>query len=311
MRPRQLIEFQTFRLSTALIRALPLRTAQRLAAAAARRIFDRGGERVGYALVNLHIAFPELSDEARREIGRQSYVHFAWNLIDEARVERWNDDEVRDHIRMNGLEHLDAVLKAGKGALLLVPHMGNFELGALAMPLYGYQVAWVVRPMRNPLIWRYVSGQRIRTGGSLIPQRQAALQILRALRSERVVGLLNDQYIRATRVVFAPFFGVRASTATGLATIALRTGAPVLPVYMARDASDHHTGTILPALGIAPSGDRKRDIDEATAAYNRAYEDVIRRHPEQYMWATRRYRHSPDLPTEPYATIASEAISTS
>ncbi len=119
MRPRQLIEFQTFRLSTALIRALPLRTAQRLAAAAARRIFDRGGERVGYALVNLHIAFPELSDEARREIGRHSYVHFAWNLIDDARAERWNDEEVRDHIRINGLEHLDAALKAGKGAVLI------------------------------------------------------------------------------------------------------------------------------------------------------------------------------------------------
>ncbi len=115
MKPHQLIEFQTFRLSTALIRALPLRTAQRLAAAAARRIFDR----VGYALVNLHIAFPELSDEARREIGRHSYVHFAWNLIDDARAERWNDEEVRDHIRINGLEHLDAALKAGKGAVLI------------------------------------------------------------------------------------------------------------------------------------------------------------------------------------------------
>ncbi len=80
MKPRQLLEFQALRLSSSLIRGLPLPAAQRLAAAGARRIFNRGGERVGYALVNLRIAFPELSEEARREIGRQSYsIEVEWS----------------------------------------------------------------------------------------------------------------------------------------------------------------------------------------------------------------------------------------
>ena len=85
MTPRQVIEFQLFRLSGSLLRVLPLPTAQRLGAAVARRIFDRGDERVGYALVNLRIAFPELTEEERRQIGRESYVHFAWNVIDHVR----------------------------------------------------------------------------------------------------------------------------------------------------------------------------------------------------------------------------------
>ncbi len=298
---RQVIEFQLFRLSGSLLRVLPLPTAQRLGAAVARRIFDRGDERVGYALVNLRIAFPELTEEERRQIGRESYVHFAWNVIDHVRAERWSDDEVRKHIRIDGLEHLDAALEQGKGALLLVPHMGNFELGSMGMALVDGQIAWVARPMRNPLIWRQVSRQRTRTGGELIQKRQAAPRILRALRRGRAVGILNDQYTRGTRGVFVPFFGVRCSTTAGVAMIALRTGAPVLPAYMWRDAPDHHTAKILPPLEIVPSGDRERDIEEATAAYNRAYEEAIRRHPEQYMWATRRYRRSPDLPPAPYA----------
>ncbi len=300
MTPRQLIEFQALRLSSSLIRGLPLPVAQRLGTAAARRIFNRGGERVGYALVNLGIAFPERSEEARREIGRQSYVHLAWNLIDNARPQRWSNEEVPKHIRFDGLEHLRAALEAGRGALLLVPHMGNFELGAMALPLLGFEVAGVARPMRNPLIWRQVSQQRTRTGGALIQQRQAAPQILRALRQGSVVVLLNDQYVRGTREVFVPFFGVRCSTAAGVALFALRTGAPVLPAYMVRDAPDHHVCTLCPPLNVPRSGDTTRDLEEATSAYNRAYEDIIRRHPEQYMWATRRYRHSPDLPTEPY-----------
>ncbi len=301
MKPRQLLEFQALRLSSSLIRGLPLAMAQRLGAAAARRMFDRGGERVGYALFNLGIAFPEQSQEARHEIGRQSYVHFAWNLIDNARSQRWSNEEVPKHIRFDGVEHLRAALAEGRGALLLVPHMGNFELGAMALPLLGFEVSAVARPMRNPRIWRQVSQQRTRTGGALIQQRQAAPQILRALRQGRVVVLLNDQYVRGTREVFVPFFGVRCSTAAGIALFALRTGAPVLPTYMLRDAPDHHASTICPPLNIARSGDSRRDVEEATSAYNRAYEDIIRRHPEHYMWATRRYRRSPDLPTEPYA----------
>ncbi len=301
MKPRQLLEFQALRLSSSLIRGLPLAMAQRLGAAAARRIFDRGGERVGYALFNLGIAFPEQSQEARHEIGRQSYVHFAWNLIDNARSQRWSNEEIPKHIRFDGLEHLRAALEEGRGALLLGPHMGNFELGAMALPLFGFEVAGVARPMRNPLIWRQVSQQRTRTGGALIQQRQAAPQILRALRQGRVVVLLNDQYVRGTREVFVPFFGVRCSTAVGVALFALRARAPVLPAYVVRDAPDHHICTICPPLDVPRSGDSRHDIEAATSIHTRAYEEIIRRHPEQYIWATRRYRRSPDLPMEPYA----------
>ena len=113
--------------------------------------------------------------------------------------------------------------------------------------------------------------------------------------------VLNDQYSSRARGVFVPLFGVRCSTSIGVATLALRTGAPVVPAYVVRDGPDHHTITFLPPLEMEVSGDREGDIEAATARYNRALEEIIRRHPEQWMWAHRRFRHSPDLKGDPYA----------
>jgi KDO2-lipid IV(A) lauroyltransferase len=297
---RQALEFYGFSVGAALIRSLPLSTAQRLAAALARAVFNRGGKRVGYTLVNLRIAFPELAEQERRQIGRESYVHFAWNMIDLVRSEKWSDDEIRRHVRMVGVENFNAAMEKGKGALLLTLHLGHFELGSLAAPLWGVRAVFVGRPLTNQRLYERVSAQRTRTGGGLIGKRGVALRIARELRKGNAVGLLNDQYSKRARGVFVPFFGVRCSTTAGAAMISLRTGAPVLPGFVVRDAADHHTATILPALETQTTGDLERDILSATADYNRAYEEIIRRHPEQYWWHTRRYRHSPDLPEDPY-----------
>ncbi len=134
----------------------------------------------------------------------------------------------------------------------------------------------------------------------MIDRENAALRILRALRRGRMVFVLNDQYAKRSRGIFAPFFGVRCSTAAGVATIALRTGSPVVPMYVLRDAPDHHTVRVLPPVKVELTGDRKLDIERATAAQNAALEAMIRVCPEQWMWGHRRFRHSPDLPPEPY-----------
>ena len=299
---RHTLEYRAYRIWVALMRRIPLRTSQRIAVRVARWIFNRSGERVGYALVNLRIAYPDLSEEERREIGRQSYIHFAWNLIDHARSEDWSEDDVRARMRINGTENVRAALAEGRGALILVPHLGNFDFAVVAFTqeLADLRAAFVARPMRNPLIWRHVIGQRTSTGAELIYQRDAVPQMVRLLREGAVVGILSDQYMRATRVAYVPFFGVRCATTTGAATLALRTGAPVLPAFIMRDAPDHHTLTLGPPLEPPREGDIKDNIEAATAVFNRAYEDMIRQVPEQYMWATRRFRHSPDLPPEPY-----------
>jgi KDO2-lipid IV(A) lauroyltransferase len=127
--------------------------------------------------------------------------------------------------------------------------------------------------------------------------------MLRAVRHGRVVAVVNDQYSRRARGVFVPLFGTLCSTSAGLATLALRTGAPVLPFYIVRDAPDHHTARIEPPLELRRSGDRRKDIETVTAQFNAALEAIIRRYPTQWMWSHRRFRHSPELGADPYAAL--------
>jgi KDO2-lipid IV(A) lauroyltransferase len=126
--------------------------------------------------------------------------------------------------------------------------------------------------------------------------------MLRALRQGHLVGILNDHYTRRSRGgIFVPLFGVRCLTSAGLAMVALRTGAPVIPGYTVPVGEDRFLVTWEPPLEIPRTGDRKRDVEEATARFNGALESIIRRHPEQWLWGNRRFRHSPDLDYDPYA----------
>lgn len=298
---RNRVEFLILVLVRRLVWVVPTRIAHAFGTRVARLVFAARGERVGYALKNLRIAFPELSEGSRREIGRRSYENFARNLIDVARSQVWSEAEFRSRIEIVGLEHLLAARAQGKGVLALTLHLGNFELAPRALGVAGVPVSSVARRLRNPLLYAYLAAGRRTAGAELIDRKKGAPSILRALRQGRTVGLLIDQYSSRARGVFVPLFGVRCSTSAGLATLALRTGAPVVPFYMLRDGPDHHRAVVLSALEFLPSGQRKHDIEALTTLCNEVLEDLIRHYPEQWMWAHRRFRHSPDLPEPVYA----------
>jgi KDO2-lipid IV(A) lauroyltransferase len=301
VKPRWPLEYAGARLGAALARRVPVARAQALAGAVARRLFDRGGERGRMALANLRIAFPDAPESELRAIARESYAHLAWNALDLLRAEAWSAPELRAHFDFRGLEHLDSALARGKGAFLLSAHLGNFDLAGRALAARGYAVSAVLRAQRNPWIWRRLTAERARVGVRSIDHRRALGPILRALRAGGAIAILNDQYSRRSQGVLVPFFGVRASTSAGLATLALRTGAPILPSFATRDGADHHSVAIEPPIEPPVAGERDAAIAELTARCNAAIEAAIRKHPEQYMWAQRRFRHSPDLARDLYA----------
>lgn len=302
MTVRHGLEYAGYRLAGALVRRLPRAAAHRLAARLASLAFERGGVRTRRTLANLRIAYPDLPEERRREIGRRSFENFAVNAIDWLRSESWTSDELRARVEVRGEEHLRTALAGGRGALILTLHLGNFEIAASAPPLWGFEFSVVGRPTGNKLLYRRIVEGRERTGTHVIDRKGALRGMLRALRQGQVVGILNDHYIRRSRGgIFVPLFGVRCLTSSGLAMVALRTGAPVVPGYTVREGEDRFVVTWEPPLEIPRTGDRKRDVEEATARFNAALESIIRRYPEQWLWGNRRFRHSPDLDYDPYA----------
>lgn len=292
---RERLEVVGLQLLTGLARRVPLERSQRFAAAWGPRVFDLGGRRTGFALENLRVAYPDLREEERRAIGRASYVHTALDFIDWARSLEWGPEEILARVEVHGIEHAQRVLERGRGGFALSLHMGSFELSVKAAPLLGLPVTAIGRHTGNPHVYERVVAERIRTGAEYVDRLHGARPILRALRANRLVAVLNDQYARDKRVL-APLFGARCYTGVGIATLALRVDAPVFTFHTWRDAPDHHQLVIGPPIETPRTGDRQKDILEATARYNEALEAIIRQHPEQWIWAHRRFRHSPDLP---------------
>ena len=295
------LEYYYYLLNVGVARGLPEGAARRLASGVAKLLFARGGRRLDAALANLALAYPDLSAQARREIARESWEQTAWGMVDAVRSRVWSEAELRRRVRFENLERMQQALARGRGALLLTLHFGSIELSMLTLPLAGIPLTVVGRPLPNPWIRRHMAQQRTRTGAQLLEHEDVAPRILDALREGRAVAFLNDQYARRRGGILSPFFGARCYTAPGIALLALRSGAPVLPGYIVRDQPDQHRFVLLPEIELKRTGDVRRDVAAGTARTNQVLEAIIRRHPEQWLWAHRRFRRSPDLPRDFYA----------
>jgi KDO2-lipid IV(A) lauroyltransferase len=287
---------------------MPLPKAHSLARGIARGYFALGGRRVRWARQNLRLAFPTWSEAEREQVARESAANVLCSLIDLRRSERWTSRDLLAHFGFEGLEHLDAALASGRGALLLSLHLGCYDLGlrALSLRYPRLRTAVISKPLRSPFLQAWLYERRNGGEVELIPPgRSAGLRALRVLRAGRPLIVLNDLYVRSGRRVEVPLFGKRCLTSTGPAVLARTAPAAILPCYVLRDAPDHHTFWILPELDVAHCGE---DSDLAvTEACNAALEGIIRKHPEQWTWAHRRFRYSPDLPQGLYRPSAKRA----
>jgi KDO2-lipid IV(A) lauroyltransferase len=241
-------------------------------------------------LDNLARAFgDERPPEERRRLGRQSFEHLGMNVI-EACVFFFRPPSVLlSRVQLHGLEHLKAAADRGAGMLALTAHYGNWELLAASHALSAFRLSVVVRPLDDPLVDRVVERFRRRSGVELIAKRRAMHDILDALRRGRIVAILLDQNAARAEGVFAPFFGIPASTSKALAVISLRSGAPVVPIFIRREAGGSHRVEVEPMVPAPADG----DVTSYTAAFNSAIEAAVRRAPEQWFWMHNRWRTRP------------------
>jgi Kdo2-lipid IVA lauroyltransferase/acyltransferase len=198
-----------------------------------------------------------------------------------------------DELAFEGLEHLRAVMTTHGRALMLTAHLGNWEYLSAAARQAGYPLSIVVRPLDSPLLDRLAEAMRRKTGVELIDKRGALRPVLEALRRGRLVGILLDQNAARREGVFVPFFGHLASTSRSIALLAVRTGTPVVPIFIYREAPRRHRVVIEPALAPPPMNAPDDAVVELTTRCNQAIEAAIRRVPEQWLWAHDRWRTRP------------------
>jgi KDO2-lipid IV(A) lauroyltransferase len=244
------------------------------------------------ALANLGRAYPALPEAERRRLARRASQHLGMTLVELPRLLTAPLDETLARIRLEGIGHLHAAMSAHGRALLLTAHLGNWEILCAAHRLTEYGLSIVVRPLDAPWLDAVAGRLRRRTGVEVIDKRGALRPVLQALRQGRMVGILMDQNAARREGVFVKFFGHPASTSRSLALLAVRTGAPVVPIF-ARRIGGGHTIFIRPALIASASNDADAAVVELTARCTAEIEAAIREAPEQWLWSHDRWRTRP------------------
>jgi KDO2-lipid IV(A) lauroyltransferase len=275
------------------VRTLPWRASLGVGAALGGAMGALGIRR-DVAAANLARAFPERSAAERAAILRAHYRELGRVAVEYARLGELVRSPAGEVIaRVSGLEHLELVRAAGRGAILLSGHVGSFELvGALL----GQQhpVDFVVRPLSNPAVESLLSRARAGAGVGEISAATGTRRVFEALRANRWVAMLADQDARRLGV-FVPFFGHPASTAIGPARFALATGAPIVMGFDLREPDGRHVLEIDPPL---EPGDPKAPgaVERLTALHVARLEQVVRARPESWFWLHRRWKTAPPEP---------------
>jgi Kdo2-lipid IVA lauroyltransferase/acyltransferase len=243
---------------------------------------------------NLHLAFPNKTQHERNRILRGMYISLGRLLAEFCLLPQYTRENVSQVAVYQGFENFEQAEQQKKGVLLLTGHVGGWEIGSFVHSLYGHPMNIVVRPLDNPYLDRLVENFRSRFGNRLLPKQDFARGLLAAMHKGETVGILMDTNMTPPQGDFVPFFGVLACTATGMARVAMKTGAAVVPAFTIWDDQlRKYRVTFEPAIKLVKTGNPDADVLANTALFNKAIEDVIRRHPEQWLWVHRRWKTRP------------------
>ncbi len=241
-------------------------------------------------LRNIRTCFPELADNEARQLARASLQHSLCGLLETGPAWLWPVARVNTAVReTEGVGELRQALASGSGAILLAPHLGNWEIFGITVT-YGLPAYFMHSPSRWPAVDRLMRGGRGRGGLRMVPaDRSGVAAMLRALRGGELCGILPDQVPSDGSGVFAPFFGQPAYTMTLACKLARRTGARVFCGYAGRLPGGAGFRVVVRETELA-----RPSLEDAVASMNSALEELVRECPEQYQWEYKRFRRQPD-----------------
>jgi KDO2-lipid IV(A) lauroyltransferase len=235
------------------------------------------------------------NDREIKHIVHNTFVNLTSIIFEVAWSLRLKEDHYKKHFRIEGLSNLLQAHQKRRGVLILTGHMGNWELLSITARMIKYPLSVVVRPLDFKPLDRFFEDYRSRSGGVMIPASHAMRKIIRDLKRQCLIAILLDQSVDWYEGVFVDFFGRRTCTNKGLALMALKTKAPVIPVFLARKGGKF-VARFEEEVPLIKTGDKTKDIEANTQAYNRVIEDFIREYPDQWLWVHRRWKIRPYQP---------------
>ena len=225
------------------------------------------------------------SPEQRHAVIRKAWRNFAQGILETLTLMHAPKEKILAAVGLEGEEHLKRALAKGKGVIALSAHLGNFTSIGIRLAAAGYPFTVLVKQPRDQRISRLIDDYRLKAGVKTIsakPRREAVRRILKALRAKTVMLMIADEF--KSGGVPVEFFGFRSPAPRGPATLALRTGAATVPMYMVRDSYDRLTLYIEPEIELSRSDGLEDDVAANTVLFTRTIEAMIRRYPDQWNW---------------------------
>jgi KDO2-lipid IV(A) lauroyltransferase len=218
-----------------------------------------------------------------------------WMVGEFSQFPRYTSENIGRVVERSGYENFEAARLRGKGVLFLTGHMSAWELAPFAQALYGNPLHFLVRPIGNARVDALINRYRCLSGNQPIEKNRSARAIFRVLKEGGTVGILSDHNTAATEEsVFVDFFGVPAATTSGIARLALRTDAAVIPGFLSWDDElRKYRLRFEPAVELARTSDEEADVRENTHRFTRVIEQYVRAHPDQWLWVHKRWKTRP------------------
>ena len=250
---------------------------------------------------NIARAFGDkLSIPAVKQVARRSLRNFFRDCVEIGIVLETSDQEFRAQVPLIGGEHLDAALEKGAGVLVLSAHLGNFFVLGTRLAVDGYPVFVLVNQPKDGQFAELMDKYRLKAKQRTIharPRREALRQLHDVLRRNELAMIIADEYRRGNGIK-VPLFGGVVTARRGPATLALRTGAAVVPACIIRQADDSLKLIIEPELELDRSARTKAEIAENTLRITQWLERTVRKYPDQWNWLNIRWwETSLDEPT--------------
>ena len=291
---REDLEYFAARIGLKLLGILPRRVARWVGATFVRIAYLFRKPLRQAAVFNLQLAFPDWSREQRKQTIHGMNRQIGWMIGEFSQFPKYTRERIEEIVVIDGAENFDEAQRRGRGVLFLTGHMSAWELAPFAHARYGHPLHFLVRPVANRKVDALINGYRCLSGNRPIDKNRSARAILKVLSEGGTVGILSDHNTSLDEGVFVNFFGIPASTTSGLARVALRTGAAVVPGFLCWDESlQKYRLGFEPAVDLARTGDDEADVRENTQRFMQVIERYVRRHPEQWLWVHKRWKTRP------------------
>ncbi|HEX6127120.1 MAG TPA: lysophospholipid acyltransferase family protein [Pyrinomonadaceae bacterium] len=305
------LEYIPVRILFAILGSLPRKAAVNAGVVLGRIAYNLAGGLRRVASRNLEIAFPEKTQAERERIALGSFENLGRLLGELAQFPRATPEQLRDLIEFefeseeskakSEIKWFEAERAKGRGIILLGPHLGNWEMGVFAYSALKEKLTYLARPLDNSMIEEFTVALRTRFGNQPIDKNNSVTKAMSILREGGVLGVLPDVNVLHRDGVFVPFFGVPACTTSGVAMMAMRTDAMIVPMCCVwNNESAKYRVLYGKFLEVAKTGDRHRDVYETTAAFTAEMEKFVRAYPEQWLWIHKRWKTRPEREEELY-----------